>query len=86
MAMAGVMSQAYCVQLKQKIRYDAAKEMIEQGIRRYVLVFGIDEGIKDILDYFKEMSNSKLDLEILKQGSLESWTPNVRIDDITARS
>lgn len=86
MAMAGVMSQAYCVQLEQKIRYDAAKEMIEQGIRRYVLVFGIDEGIKGILDYFKEMSNSKLDLEILKQGSLESWTPNVRIDDITARS
>lgn len=86
MAMAGVMSQAYCVQLEQKIRYDAAKEMIEQGIRRYVLVFGIDEGIKGILDYFKEMSNSKLDLELLKQGSLESWTPNVRIDDITARS
>jgi hypothetical protein len=85
-AMAGVMSQAYCVQLEQKIRYDADREMIERGIRRYVLVFGIDEGIKDILDFFKRISQSKLDLELLKQGSLESWTPSMRIDDITARA
>lgn len=85
-AMAGVMAQAYCVQLEQKIRYDAAQDVIERGIRKYVLVFGIDEGIKGILDFFKRLSQSKLDLEMLKQGSLESWTPSMRIDDITARS
>lgn len=84
-AMASVMAQAYCVQLEQKIRSDTAQEIIERGIRKYVLVFGIDEGIVGIMDLFKRVSQSKLELETLKQGSPESWTPSIRIDEITAK-
>lgn len=84
-AMAGVMAQAYCVQLESKLRSGASQEILEQGIKRYVELFGIEEGIVQIFDYFKRTHESKLDLEMLKQGSFESWSPLNRIDDITAK-
>lgn len=83
-AMAWVIAQAYCVQLEQKLRIKAPQEVIEQGIRQYVGIFGIDEGINTVFDYFKNRYSTKLDLEKLKQGSPEVWTPSIKIDDITA--
>lgn len=82
--MGGVMAQAYCVQLEQKIQFKAPQEQIEYGIRHYVETFGIDEGIRSVYDYFKLLYEPKNELETLKQGSLETWTPSMRIDDITA--
>ncbi len=84
-AIAGVMAQAYCVQLEHKIRYDADQELIERGFRKYVLVFGIDEGLREVFDLYKRVYRTKTELESLKQGSLEGWTPAIRIEDITAR-
>lgn len=84
--MGSVISQAYCVQLEQKIRHNAPQEVIENGIRQYVGIFGADEGIKGIVDLLKRISQSKIDISILRQGSLESWTPANKIDDITVRS
>jgi hypothetical protein len=83
-AMAWVIAQAYCVQLEQKLRIKAPQEVIEQGIRQYVAIFGIDEGINTVFDYFKNRYSTKLDLEKLKQGSAEVWSPSLKIDDITA--
>ncbi|HLD23252.1 MAG TPA: hypothetical protein VJA83_04860 [Sulfuricurvum sp.] len=85
MAMAGVVSQAYCVQLEEKIRRDFPLDVIERGIRNYVTIFGIDEGMISILEYLKRVTQSKIDLTPLKKGSLETWAPMMRIDDITAR-
>lgn len=84
-AMAGVMSQAYCVQLEEKIRHDAPLDTIEQGIRHYVTLFGIDEAIMRIVDFLKRVTQSKIDLQVLKKGSLETWNPMICIDDITVR-
>ena len=83
-AIAVVMAQAYCVQLEQKIQFKAPQASIEYGIRHYVEVFGMDEGIQSVYDYFKLLYESDIDLETFKQGSLELWTPLIRIDDITA--
>lgn len=83
-AMGGVMTQAYCVQLEQKLRTKAPQEVIERGIQQYVTLFGIDDGVSTVYDYFKEHYSTKLDIELLKQGSVESWTPAIRIEDITA--
>lgn len=85
-AMAGVVSQAYCVQLEEKIRRDAPLDTIERGIRQYVTLFGIDEAILSIVDYLKRVTQSKIDLQGLKKGSPETWSPTIRIDDITARA
>lgn len=82
-AIAGVMAQAYCVQLEQKIQFKAPQDSIEYGIRHYAEVFGIDEGIRSVYEYFTLLYEPKIDLETLKQGSLESWIPTMRIDDIT---
>lgn len=81
-----VMEQAYCVQLEHKIALRAPLKAIENGIRHYVRIFGIDEGIRSVWLYFKQEYESSLDLEALQQGSLESWTPLMRIDDITTRA
>lgn len=81
-----VMEQAYCVQLEHKIALRAPLKAIENGIRHYVRIFGIDEGIRSVWHYFKQEYESSLDLESLQQGSLESWTPLMRIDDITTRA
>lgn len=81
--MATVMAQAYCSQLEQKLRTKAAQEILESGIKNYVELFGIDEGILTVFDYFKNRYSTQLDLEMLKQGSYETWTPLVRIDDIS---
>ncbi len=85
-AMGSVISQAYCVQLEQKIRHNAPQKVIENGIRHYVGIFGADEGIKGIVDLLKRISQSKIDITSLRQGSLESWTPTNKIDDITLRA
>lgn len=83
-AMAGVVAQAYCVQLEQKLRMAASQEVLENGIRQYIGLFGIDDGIISVFDYFKNRYETKLDLEMIKQGTADSWTPSIRIDDITA--
>jgi hypothetical protein len=83
-AMASVLAQAYCVQLEQKLRTKAPQEVIERGIRQYIALFGTDEGVSTIFEYFKHRYPTKLDPDLLKKGTAESWTPSIRIDDITA--
>lgn len=81
-AMASIMSQAYCSQLEQKLRLQEAQGTIEKGIRQYVAIFGADEGISEVFETFKSRHTTNIDLEALKQGSIETWTPMLRIADI----
>ncbi len=83
-AIGAVMEQAYCAQLENKIAQHEPQSAIENGIRRYVTLFGRDEGILSVFQYFASNYDTKLDILTLKEGSLESWTPLMRIDDITA--
>jgi len=83
-AIAAVIAQAYCVQLEDKVHIKAPQDVVERGIRNYVGMFGIDEGIMGVYDYFKNVYTSRLDLEVLKQGSFETWIPAMRLKDITA--
>lgn len=83
-AIGAVVAQGYCVQLEAKIAASSPQNPVEAGIRRYVSMFGIDEGIIEVIHYFKKHYESPLDPETLQQGSLETWTPLMRLDDITA--
>lgn len=83
-AMGAVFAQCYVTQLELKLRQHASQNIIEEGIRQYVKFFGIDEMILHVFGYFKKEFNSKIDLEILPQGSLDSWSPSMIVDDITA--
>jgi hypothetical protein len=84
-AMAAVVAQAYCAQLEQKIRHGEPLATVESGIRQYVAIFGADEGIIGIVELLKKVSQSTIDLSVLRKGSFESWTPSIKIDDITRR-
>ncbi|HEX5330720.1 hypothetical protein, partial [Sulfuricurvum sp.] len=71
-AMAAVIAQAYCVQLEDKIRLNAPQNAIEFGIRQYVGMFGADDGIREIVDLLKRVTQSKIQLSSFRQGSIET--------------
>lgn len=83
-AMGGVMAQAYCVQLEQKIQFKSPQENIEHGILQYIALFGPDEGIRSVYDYFKLLYDTSLDIDAFEEDTPMTWTPSMRIDDITA--
>lgn len=85
-AMGAVYAQCYSTQLEQKIRDKASQRILEHGIRQYVSFFGTDDMIAQIFESFKMQYKPQIDLEMLKQGSLSSWTPTMVVYDITAGS
>lgn len=84
-AIASVFSQCYAIQLDRKIRQHVSPSELEKGIRNYISMFGIDETILELFDVFKGHYATKTDLNMLKQGSLNAWTPAMIISDITAK-
>jgi hypothetical protein len=84
-AIGSVFAQCYAIQLEQKIGQHAPTNELENGIRNYIAMFGIDDTITDLYDVFKGHYETKTDLKMLKQGSLDSWTPAMIVSDITAK-
>lgn len=84
-AMGAVVAQAYCVQLENKIRMNAQQSQIEFGIRQYIGLFGVDEGIHAIINLLKKVTQSTIETASLRQGSIETWSPSMKIYDITQR-
>lgn len=84
-AIGSVFSQCYAIQLERKIVEHASSTELENGLRNYLFMFGIDEKIVDLFDLFKGHYATKTDLKMLKQGSLDSWTPAMIVSDITAK-
>ena len=58
---------------------------MENGIRNYIAMFGIDDIIADFYDVFKNQYETKTDIKMLKQGSLDTWTPAMIMSDITTK-
>jgi hypothetical protein len=83
-AIASVFSQCYAIQLDRKIGQHVSSSELEKGIRNYISMFGIDETILELFDVFKGHYATKTDLNMLKQGSLNAWTPAMILNDITA--
>ncbi len=84
-AIGSVFSQCYALQLERKIVEHSPSTELENGLRNYIFMFGIDEKIVDLFDLFKGHYATKTDLKMLKQGSLDSWTPAMIVSDITAK-
>jgi hypothetical protein len=84
-AIGSVFSQCYAIQLEQKIGQHVGANELENGIRNYIIMFGLDDTILDLYDLFKSNYETKTDLNMLKQGSLDSWTPAMIMNDITVK-
>ncbi|MDP3301122.1 MAG: hypothetical protein Q8S36_04050 [Sulfuricurvum sp.] len=84
-AIGSVFAQCYAVQLEHKLGSHAPSATLENGIRNYISMFGIDETILEFFDLFKGQYPTKTDLKMLKQGSLNTWTPAMILSDITVK-
>ena len=83
MALATIYAFAYMVQLEDALASGIDQQTIEKGIKNYILDFGITEQIEDFFEKFKQKyPDTKLDLEILKKGSLSMWKPSKIVESI----
>jgi WD40 repeat protein len=73
----------YLSQLEDALFEKVARSRIENGIKNYILDFGLTEQIEDFFNIFKkEYPETKLNLELLKKGSLSMWKPAMIVDSI----
>lgn len=73
----------YMVQLEEAVKAKKELVVIENGIRNYILAFGLQEQILGFYDYFKKgYPESKLNFELLTQGSLHMWRPAMIVNNI----
>lgn len=84
-SMGSVFAQCYSVQLEQKLRANASSSELENGIRNYVGQFGLDDYILFFFNLYTRDYKTNMDLKMLKQGTLDSWTPSMLISDITSK-
>ncbi len=68
----------YLVQLEKAIDNKRSKTVLENGIKNYMLSFGLQDQIENFFKLFKEhYPESKLNLEHLTQGSIAMWRPSM---------
>ncbi len=78
MLLATVFGWAYMVQLENAIKQKKDKVVVENGIKNYMLSFGLQDQIENFYKLFKEhYPTSKLKLEHLTQGSITMWRPSM---------
>ena len=82
-ALATIFSWAYIVQLENALQNNVAQSKIENGIKNYILNFGVQEQIENFFSLFKEKyPTSKLNFELLSKGSFSMWRPAMIVNSI----
>ncbi len=83
MAMGSVFGWCYMVQLENAVKKGLDQSIIEEGIKNYILNFGLQDQILSFYEIFiKKYPDSKLNLELLTQGSLSMWRPSMIVNSI----
>ena len=81
--LANVFGWAYMIQLEQSIRQKKEQTVIENGIKKYILCFGIQEQIEVFFKIFKKYyPKTKLNLQLQTKGSMEMWRPSMIVNSI----
>jgi len=84
-SMASVFAQCYSVQLEKKLRAHAPSSELENGIRNYVGLFGLDDYMIYFFNLYKHNYETHLDLQMIKHGSVDMWSPSMLVSDITSK-
>ncbi len=83
MSLASVFGWCYMVQLENAVKKKADKAAVEEGIKNYILSFGIQDQIESFFNIFmKYYPDSKLNLDLLTKGSLSMWRPSMIVNSI----
>ena len=78
MSLATVFGWCYMVQLENAIKQKKDRSILENGIKNYMLSFGLQDQIENFFKLFKSHHpKSKLNLEHLTQGSINMWRPSM---------
>lgn len=78
MSLATVFGWCYMVQLENAIKQKKDKVILENGIKNYMLSFGLQDQIENFFKLFKShYPASKLNLEHLTHGSISMWRPSM---------
>jgi len=77
MAIGSVVAWCYVTQLEKAVKEKTDIIIIEDGIKNYILIFGLRDEIESFYHicqkFYKEL---EMDLEILPKGSLKQWKPS----------
>jgi len=73
----------YMVQLENAMREKQEMKTIENGIKKFVLQFGLQDQIMSFYELFiQEYPDSKLKLETMPHGVLKMWKPSMIVKSI----
>ena len=82
-SLATVFGWCYMTQLENAIRAKKDKFEIENGIKNYMLSFGLQDQVENFYNIFKKRyPDSKLTLEHLAKGSINMWRPSMIVESI----
>jgi len=82
-SLATIFGWAYMVQLEDTLKNETPQLVIENGIKNYILNFGLQDQIENFFNLFKKTyKSSKLNIELLTKGSLSMWRPSMIVKSI----
>ena len=82
-AIASIAAYAYRIQIENAIKTKQPMQTVERGIKNYVGMFGKDEQIEALFTIFQQRyKDSKLNIDLLHEGSLNSWHPAMIVPNI----
>lgn len=80
---ANVFSKAHITQLYRALDEDRDQKSIENGIKNYILYYGLTKRIEGYFEDFKvKFAHSKMNINSQKQGSIDSWRPSMIVNSI----
>lgn len=83
MSIGSVFGWCYMVQLEKSVDSNEDQDYIENGIKNYILNFGLQDQILSFYEFFKsKYPASKLNFELLTKGNLNMWRPSMIISSI----
>lgn len=83
MSIATLFAWCYMAQLESALENKEAQRTVENGIKNYLLSFGLLEQIESFhIDFKAVYPQSKLSLEHLPKGSLKMWRPSMIVESI----
>ncbi len=83
-AIANLFEQCYIKQLEKLLKESSQSNAVEQGVKNYVNIFGIEAMIEMFYEQLSQKFTPSFDLERLPKGSVSSWSSSLIVDNIAA--